>query len=158
MATIKFYLQSNNNPAGIYIRLREGRSIDAKAKSKYAINPHNWSKKKEQPINLKDEDFKKLNADLSNLKDKLLKHYNISINNCQIDSAWLKDFINPAKKAEAIPTKLVDYFDFYLKHKESSISKVSHTKYIVIKHLLERFEKHEKKVFQINGVNPDFTL
>ena len=36
MATIKYFIQSKNNPAGIYVRLKEGRNIDAKAKTKFA--------------------------------------------------------------------------------------------------------------------------
>lgn len=46
----KFFLQSENSPAGIYIRLREGRFIDAKAKTKYVINPINWSNTKGQRV------------------------------------------------------------------------------------------------------------
>ena len=60
MATIKFYLQSKKNPAGIYVRLREGRSIDAKTKTNFVINPSDWNLTKERPKNLKDEGFKKL--------------------------------------------------------------------------------------------------
>jgi len=75
MATINFYLQSKNNPAGIYVRLREGVSIDAKAKTKFAINPADWSTTKGQPKNLKDESFKELNNDLINFNAELLGHY-----------------------------------------------------------------------------------
>ena len=55
MATIKFYLQSKKNPAGIYVRLREGRNIDAKAKTNFVLNPSDWNLTKERPKNLKDE-------------------------------------------------------------------------------------------------------
>ena len=53
------FIQSKNNPAGIYVRLKEGQLIDAKAKSKYLINPENWSAIKGQPKNLKDAESKK---------------------------------------------------------------------------------------------------
>jgi len=46
MATIKFFIQSKRNPAGIYVRLKEGRNIDAKAKTKFSINCEDWSTKK----------------------------------------------------------------------------------------------------------------
>lgn len=58
MATINYYIQSKNNPAGIYIRLKEGRTVDAKAKTKYAVDPSQWSATKGQPKNLKDEALK----------------------------------------------------------------------------------------------------
>lgn len=49
MATINFYIQTQHNPAGIYVRLRDGRKIDAKAKTNYVVNPKNWSIKKDNP-------------------------------------------------------------------------------------------------------------
>ena len=76
MATIKFYIQSKNNPAGIYVRLREGVNTDAKAKTKYVIDPTDWSTIKGQPIDLKKANFKSLNEDLATLRTDLLNHYN----------------------------------------------------------------------------------
>jgi len=157
MATINYFIQSKNNPAGIYVRLREGRTIDAKAKTKYAINPNDWSKKG-QPINLKETGFKKLNEDLKKLSADLLSHYNKSVNDKVINSDWLKDFINPPEKAQEIPTKLVEYFDYYAKHKKSTIEASTHTKLNVNKHLIERFQKATKKTYLIKDVNADFKL
>ena len=39
---ISFYLQSKKNPAPIYVRIREGVSIDAKAKTNFSINPERF--------------------------------------------------------------------------------------------------------------------
>jgi integrase len=158
MATIKFYIQSNKNPAGIYVRLREGRTIDAKAKTKYAINPNDWSEKKGQPINLKDADFKKLNEELSGLRSKLLTHYNNSVGAKGINSIWLKEFISPSVKAGAIPDKLVEYFDYYALHKKSTVEASTHTKLKVNKHWIERFQKATNKEYFIKDVNADFKL
>jgi hypothetical protein len=58
MATIKFFIQSKNNPAGIYVRLKEGRELDAKAKTQYLVNPDDWSAPKGLPKHLKDETMK----------------------------------------------------------------------------------------------------
>ena len=158
MATIKFFIQSKNNPAGIYVRLREGRYIDAKAKTKYIINPKDWSTTKGQPKNLKDEGFKKINEDLTSLGKDLLKHYNKSIDKEPVNSQWLKDFINPPQQAETIPNKLVEYFDYYALHKKSTIEASTHTKIKVNKHLIERFQKATKKEYFIKDVNADFKL
>ena len=38
MATIKFLIQSKSDTAGIYVRLKEGRLIDVKAKTKFVAN------------------------------------------------------------------------------------------------------------------------
>jgi len=158
MATIKFFIQSKNNPAGIYVRLREGRKIDAKAKTKYAINPNDWSAIKGQPKNLKDESFKKLNEDLTALSTKLLNHYNSSINKLAINSHWLKDFIEPPQQAGSIPEKLLDYFDYYALHKKSTLKPSTYTKLHVNKHLLERFQKATKTEYLIKDVNAAFKL
>lgn len=158
MTSIKFYIQTDKNPAGIYVRLRDGRSTDAKAKTKYAINPKEWSKNKGQPINLKDAELKKLNQNLSDFQAKLLSHYNNSVSDCQIDSKWLKDFIHPKIQEDTIPTKLIDYFPYFLKYRESAIEKSSYSKYMVVMRKLKRFQEHLKEEYQIRDVNADFKL
>ena len=158
MATIKYYLQSKNKPAGIYVRLREGVFIDAKAKTKLAINPDDWSDTKGQPKNLKDESFKELNTELVKFKAKLLNHYNQSTGKREINSQWLKDFINPPEQQNAIPDKLVHYFDYYALHKKNAISKATDKKLTVNKHLLERFQKVTKKEYLIRDVDSNFKL
>ena len=158
MATINFYLQSDKNPSGIYVRVREGRNIDSKAKTKYAINPKDWNTKKGIPNNLKDEGLKKLNEALIGFQSELLNHYNKSVNLCLINSVWLKDFINPPIKSDTIPLQLVAYFDYFLIHRKNSISNTSYSKYNSIKHLVERFQKKENTIYFIKDVNADFKL
>lgn len=158
MATINYFIQSKNNPAGIYVRLREGRNIDAKAKTKFAINPNEWSTSKGQPKNLTTASFKKLHKDLKDLSIDLLEHYNNSVGKKTINTQWLKDFINPPEQAGTIPTKLIEYFDYYALHKESTIEASTHKKLVVNKHLLERFQKETKTEYFIKDVNADFKL
>ena len=104
MATIKFFIQSKSNPAGIYVRLREGRNIDAKAKTKFAINPLEWSTSKGKPKTLTEAKHKELHEDLTTLSENLLKHYNISVKTQTIDTQWLKDFIIHLYRPEQFPT------------------------------------------------------
>jgi hypothetical protein len=157
MATIKYFIQTTKNPAKIYIRLRDGRKIDAKAKTKFVINPSDWSEAKGQPKNLKDESYKKLNEDLIEFSTDLLKHYNKANGTQEINSDWLRDFINP-KPIEAIPTKLVDYFDYYAQHKQSTLKNSTFVKLNVNKHLLQRFQKEQEKEYCIDEVNTKFKL
>ena len=96
MARIKVLLKSKNNPSPIYIRLTDGREIDVMAKTKYNINPDDWSSTKEKPKSLNDIHFSNMDSDLANLKSMLLKYYNDSKNNVLINTPWLKDFLNPA--------------------------------------------------------------
>ena len=115
MAKINFLIQTKNNPAGIYVRLRDGRKIDAKVKTRFAIDPKDWSIKKGQPRTLKDEALKKLHSDLEILKINLLKHYNNRVENIPINTDWLKAFLNPVDNIESIPTKLVEHITYYTK-------------------------------------------
>jgi len=157
MATINFFIQSKNNPAGIYVRVRDGRRIDAKAKTKFVVNPSDWSQSKGEPKNLKDENLKKLSLQLQVFKTQLLHHYNSSISiEDTIGTEWLKEFINPTSSPDAIPAHLVEYFDYFVKHRKNSLEKASFTKYMVIKRLMERFQKREKKSILIKDVDADF--
>ena len=48
MARVKYFIQTTKSPAKIYIRLRDGRKIDAKAKTNFVINPSDWNEAKGQ--------------------------------------------------------------------------------------------------------------
>ena len=158
MATINYFVQSKNNPAGIYVRLKEGVNIDAKAKTKYAINPNDWSASKGTPKNLKETRFKKLHTNLKKFSIDLLEHYNNSIGKYTINTHWLKDFINPPLQVGITPTKLVAYFDYYALHKKNTLKKSSHTTLNVHKHLIERFQKATKTEYFIKDVDANFKL
>lgn len=156
MATIKFFLQSNKSESGIYVRIREGVDVDAKAKTKFVINPIDWSQSKQQPKNIKDEHLKKLNADLSDFKNKLLAHYNKCVLNTRIDSNWLKKFINPPQEIGDIPTKLVDYFQYYATIRKHSVSESTYGKIITNKKFIELFQEHKNTTYYIKDFNEDF--
>lgn len=158
MATINFFIQSKKNPAGIYARLRDGRYIDAKAKTKFAINPEQWSSTKGQPKNLSEAGNKLLNQQLSQLKTDILNHFNKSVDKNEINTKWLKEFLSPTKKEEKIPSKLIEYFDYYAIHKKATIEPSTHKKLIVNKRLIERFQAETKQIYLIKDVNANFKL
>lgn len=154
MATIKFFIQSKTNPAGIYVRLRDGVSVDAKAKTKYAINPIDWSKKG-QPKNMKDEGFKSLNSELLSLHKGILNHFNRCVDKEPINSEWLKNFLNPSITPDTAPNMLFEYFAYYIS-KEITLKKASITKLNTIAGHVSTFQKAKKKRYFIKDVNEDF--
>lgn len=158
MATIKFFIQSKSNPSGIYVRLREGRGIDAKAKTNFAINPNDWSFAKGQPKSLNDANLKNLSNDLRNLTNEILNQFNRTVDRNIINSQWLKNLLNPLNQPDTIPDKLVAYFDYYALHKGSNIMPSTYKKVNVNKRLVERFQKASKKEYLIKEVNADFKL
>lgn len=155
MPTINFYLQGNKNPSGIYVRLRDGITIDAKARTKFAINPTGWSKAKRYLKHTKDEELKKLDNELQELKVIILNAFNRSVGDKAINSDWLKSVIDPIKHS-AIPITLVDYFDFYREKQKANLAKSSYNKLAVVKNFLIRLEKQLKSKILISEVNDDF--
>ena len=155
MAKIYYFLQSTKSPAGIYVRLRAGRGIDAKCKTKFAINVSNWSKKKGQP-KLRDASLKALNNQLKTFTADLLTHYNKSASKNIINSQWLKDFISPPETINTVPATLVDYFTYYISQKGAALKKSSITKLNVVKHLVENFQKQLRRKFFIKDVDEGF--
>ena len=157
MATIKFIIKTESETASIYLRFKDGAAFDLTAKTNYKINSSNWSATKGQPKNLKDADSKKLDNDLTDLRAKLLGHYNNTTNKSEINTQWLKDFINPKPK-NAIPNTLVEYFSYYEKQKRDSLTTASITKLNVNKKLIERLQAHTKSTYLIKDVDDDFKL
>jgi integrase len=159
MARIKVLLKSKNNPCPIYIRLTDGRQIDVMAKTKYNINPNDWSVVKEQPKNLNDIHYSNINSDLTDLKGLLLKHYNDSKNKVLVNTQWLKDFLDPAIiviEDKKIPTTLVEYIDYYIEYRKHELNDTSVKKFKVIQHKMQRFELFRKKPILINEINDRF--
>ena len=160
MASIYLLLQSKKSPAVIYIRLRDGRTLDIKAKTNYHIDPINWDDAEQRPTKkaLKDIDIANLDTDLSTLKNDLLKEYNRSKGNKVIDAQWLKDFINPPQEQEKHPDKLVDYIDTFIEFKKADVKSSTITKCNVIKHLLMRYQEHTKSVLNIRDIDAKFKM
>lgn len=156
MATIKFIVRGKSETASIYVRFKEGRLFDVTAKTNYIIDSKDWSETKGQPK--KDESLKKLDNDLKDLSGKLLKHYNNTPNKLEVNTKWLKDFINPPQQVTEITNKLVGYYDYYALHKNSTIGYTTKKKLTVQKHLIERFQNETKTEFLIKDIDANFKL
>lgn len=162
---ISFYLQSKKNPAPIYVRIREGVSIDAKAKTNYSINPDMFAagevKKVKDPkgataaikaeVKKENEGLIKLQNQLNTFKTKLSTLLNERKDFEQINSDWLKDMINP-KTEKIAPSKLVDYFEHYIDCKGSDIAHSTVKKIRVFKNRVLKYEETTKPVY-IENIN-----
>lgn len=157
---ISFYIQSTKNPASIYVRIREGKGIDAKAKTNYSINPVRFDKgivkKVRVPsgasVELKAEVQKEntslinLEKDLSKLSSELTTLLNERKDFEIINSNWLKDIINP-KVDKIAPSRLVDYFEHYIDCKGSDIAPSTVKKIRVFKNRVLRYENTIKPIY-----------
>lgn len=160
MASIYLLLQSKKSPAVIYIRLRDGRTLDIKAKTNYHIDPINWDDAEQRPTKkaLKDIHIANLDTDLASLKNDLLKEYNRSKGVKVVDTQWLKDFVNPPQEQIKHPNKLVDYIDTFIEFKKADVKNSTITKCNVIKHLLMRYQENTKSILYIRDIDTKFKI
>jgi integrase len=157
---ISFYLQSKKNPAPIYVRIREGVSIDAKAKTNFSVNPERFDgggvKQLKDPrgataaikaeIAKENKGLINLQNQLDTFKTKLSTLLNERKDFEQINSDWLKDIINP-KTEKIAPSKLVDYFEHYIDIKGNDIAYSTVKKIRVFKNRVLKYEETTKPVY-----------
>lgn len=163
MATIKFLIQSENDNTNIYIRFINGRTFDIKAKTGYFINADLWDKKTGYPrTGLKDavkkEKCNSIQTDLNALKSKIEKAYNDAPNKNELNTQWLKDFINPPQKATEVSNKLIPFIDYYNDIKAKDIKSGTLKRNKATRNLIYKFQTESKSIFLIKDIDNNFTL
>lgn len=166
---ISFLIQSKKNPAPIYIRVTEGKEVDAKVRTSYVINPTRFSKSRIRDISIpkgataetksqiikENENLTTLRKDLETLKNKVSTLINQRQRNEVINAEWLRNAINP--KSSKLPSLLTDFFDDYHTFKEDSLKKGTIKNNNVVKARLLKFQK-EYGNLRVNQVNKEFSL
>lgn len=168
--TVNFYIQSKKNPASIYVRVREGKEIDAKANTKLLVNPEEFHKgevkfykippkadaKRKQSLAQKNDYLNNLQSELNELKTSLIEILNKREEYEVIDTVWLKNFINPDKEYKSLPNNLTEYFEYYIESKKSSLAFSTIKKMKSTKNRVARFENEDGRVY-IQDVNKRFS-
>ncbi|TWP29257.1 hypothetical protein ETU09_03290 [Apibacter muscae] len=167
MASLKYLIQSKNNPATIYLRLSIDRGSNFKKKIPLVVNPKNWSIKKGKALE-KDISEKNLNSELSKLETFIIEKLNISQkNNEVINSLWLENKIdvyfgdrNNSNEGTDFSV-LTNYLDYYIAEKEKEYEKGLITlgtlkKVKTVKNNILEFQKYSKRSFRISDINKEF--
>tara|TARA_R100001369_G_scaffold10176_1_gene23155 strand:+ start:2719 stop:4050 length:1332 start_codon:yes stop_codon:yes gene_type:complete len=168
--TIKFFLQANTNPASIYVRIREGKQIDAKANTGILVNPEVFNKgeikllrinpkataESKNKIQEQNNHLNELQAQLNNLRGHISNLLNNKKDYEIIDTKWLKEALNPSNEADKLPSNITDYFEKYLEHKKASLAASTIKKLKSIKSRIERFEIETGRVF-IQNIDNKFS-
>ncbi len=166
---ITFYTQSKKSSAVIWVRYREG-SIDAKAATSFRISPDQLIKGSVKYLQappsvdarllreIKDvnNNLNDLQNELNLLRSKIITALNERKSYEAIDSTWLKELLNP-KIGPDVSNELVDYFDFYLESKSSSLEKSTIKKMRTFKNRIEDYEREYGRIY-IQEVNRKFSL
>ncbi len=166
MATIKFLLKSNKNPASIYVRVRQGRAVDVYANTKLLIDPKDWNPKG-KVRNAKNEDLKSLNSRLDTLSASITKALNEADEGQIIDIKFIKEILFPnslePQNSKSAPAFLVEYFDSYIEEirdkihlKKKGATESTAKKYHVIRGLLAGLQASRGRKISIAEVGPEF--
>lgn len=166
MATIKFLLQTANNPANIYLRFTHGRGTNIKRKTGLFIDPKLWSAKSGYPIPRSVTGIN-LKRDLEALEQHVKDEHNSDYKRgALIDGDWLETIIGKFYN-QAAPDSLeyfVNYGDKYveeLRYKTSKSGSAGATpgtisKYRVIVDKVRLFEKHHKTRVLVRDIDLNF--
>jgi integrase len=164
MASINFLYRSTKDKANLNLRLLyryNSKDYVFGAKTKVEVSKIYWNKQH----NKKSKDIKitnlqtEINNELNKIENHVLKSFN-SVNPESITKDWLTSqidyYYNPPTKDKEIPKDLVNYIDFYIEYRKHEIKKRTKSKFIVIKHKLQRLESSRKKQILIADVNDSF--
>ena len=164
MATINFLYRSTKDKANLDLRLLyryNDKDFVFGAKTKFETTKFYWSKQhrnKSKDILITNEQTR-VNNELNKIENHILNCFN-RFNPDRITKEWLQTeidyYYNPPQQAEALPTELIKYIDFYIDYRKNEIKETSKQKFNVIKHKLERFEKFRKSTILIKDINDSF--
>ena len=167
MATIKFILQSKNDPANIYLRLSVSKQGSFKRKSGYIIGPDRWSPTTGFPKKNSEAKYKNLKKDLENLADSIENSYNDAIKqNAVIDGDWLQEQIDryhgkvEEKDVDSLLYQIQAYIDF-LPRKKLANGRIGAQKSTIqkqnsLKLKIKGYQEHTKKTYRISQVSPQW--
>ena len=105
-----FSMDDSLNGATIYVRLRDGRSLDSTSSTGYAVNPLWWDAKREEikaNIVCDNKDKAALNDKLQDLKKFLYSKHKVDKEKGKVNKEWLakalKEFAKEQGKVASMP-------------------------------------------------------
>jgi hypothetical protein len=164
MATVNFLYRSTKEKANLSLRLLyRFNDIDFVfgANTKCEVSKEYWNKQhKKKSKNVTIENLQiEINDKLKLIKDHIIKVFN-SVNPDEVTKEWLQsqidNYYNPPKEADALPTELIKYIDFYIEYRKHELKQTSIQKFKVIKTKIEEMEILRKAPFLIKDVNDYF--
>ncbi len=166
MATIKFYLQTKNNPANIYARLSISRGVVFVRKTNHFVDPADWSPADGLPRE-NDIDLKNLKVYLTNMAADILTRVNESMKRGEeITGDWLQDSIDAhqGRKKKDDTDRLTNHIQYYidnLQYKEYSNGRRGASygtikKYTTLRNKLVSYEAYKKHRYYVKDFDLKF--
>jgi len=170
MATIKFFIRTGkkNNLANIYVRLKEGRSVDLTAKTRKFIHPDNWNPNSQAvrpKADITDKDD--FNLDLKTIRRHIEDEFLAVPDKSNPGKDWLKTAIDKYWEPEKYEEKKDTLFTFIESYIDSSkfrinpvsgkkIAESTIKKYGTCFHHLKEFARSQNRAIDFDDINLDF--
>ena len=166
MATIKYSIRGNNNPAKIYVRFVANRETDIKLATPLVINPayfNNASGKIRKVAQLSERD--NLQNELDTLESFIISRYNKSGTGGDIiNKDWLNDCLNTYfnKVVKTDNNFILNYCDLYVEKLELKTNdrtgelgtaKATVTKYKTIKLKIQAFQEYKRHNYKLTEID-----
>ena len=164
MKMVQFFIQSKSeeDQASIYTRVRFGRKMDLRVRTNLIIQTNKWDSDKGWVKNARTSELKELVVSLSELKYRIEESYlQAERTRVTVDKEWLTNLINPiqeTKNENDLPLTLVEYFDYYIKVKQSTAAKESVKKWSSVRQKIIAFQKSSRSVVLLKEVNEQFRI
>ena len=147
---------SNNTRVPVYVRIRDGRSVDQTVRTRILVNPIWWNPVREEVrpnSSCTEEERLCINLEILSLRNKLVAKYVADRALVGIGKDWLRNEVYPARTA---PARTLDsmFAEFIREH---DISDARKEQYLQALHILGRFELFRKKNCNDKSKDLDFT-
>ncbi len=178
MATVNFLYRSTRESAYLVARLLftyNGKNVVIGANTEYKVDAEYWNinhvpdKKTKKIKGTKDVQIinkrAAVNSELKKINDYILNAFNL-LNPEKVTKDWLQTQINhyhrpeldKVVEVEPVPTELIKYFDYYIKHKDDYPSELLIRKIKVVQRKLERLQDFREETIFIKDVNKLFKV
>lgn len=166
MAAINFLFRSTREESQLTLRLlyrHQGKDYVFASKTKEKVTKLYWNKihnSNTRDVNLQNQ-ISEVKSNLSQLSKFVMQHFD-SCNPNLINKKWLQEVVRnyytPTTQINDYPKSLISFIDIYVDNRKNEITNASVKKFNVIKHKMERLEKHRGLEILIKEVNENFKI
>lgn len=164
MATVNFLYRSTKDKANLHLRLLyrfNNTDFVFGANTKIEVSKLYWNKQhksKSKDILVTNKQIE-VNSELNKIQNYIIDSFNI-VNPDAVSKDWLQNqinnYYNPPQEAEAIPTELTKYIDYYINFRKHDLRNTSIQKFRTIQSKLEDLQGFRKKKILISEVDNNF--
>ena len=165
MASVNFLYRSLKDHSCLNLRLLyrfNDKDYVIASKTNLEVSKDYWKNKhkvKVKDISIINKQIE-INSELNKITNHILKSFNQSGASDLLNKQWLDkqldSYYNKSKQTKTIPKDLVRFIEYYVEQRSREVKPASIKKFNVVKHKLQRLEKHIGRSIFISEINEDF--